>query len=262
MPSVRTPGVEQIPGLAVLDNLARFYQQHGHRLALTGGAVRDFLMGRPYIDLDVVSDARPARTQELLTRWAGHAVHSDNPFGVVSCTAHDLKIQVLTYRTPRDRYPDFDPRLLRADPLENQLMCADVTINTAAILLPGHEWLDPFGAAADVAARMLRPPVDPHVAILSHPPTMLRYARFVAELGFQVSPEMLAAMRALAATLEPHLNWGTVVTLTKILTAPDPPAGVAVLQETGLLRHLPLRWQDRLCSGSSSEQSSGRINHR
>lgn len=234
------------PALPAIDDLSHLYQAHGHQLALTGGATRDFLLGKRPRDLDLVSDARPDVTEEILTSWAGSATRSLNRFGVVSAALDNVKLQVLTFHTPRDWYPSFDPELLHGEPLLNQLLCADVTINTGTILFPGRRWIDPFGAASDVAARILRPPIDPYVTIAGNAHTMVRYARFAAELGFQVAPDVLAAMTELASTIQDDLDWGVIVSLTKILMAPDPAAGIAVLRDTQVIDYLPAGWRAKL----------------
>src|SRR5258708_4611741 len=48
---------------------ARFASQ-GHELALVGGPVRDFFLGRPRGDLDLATDATPARVLEIVSGWA------------------------------------------------------------------------------------------------------------------------------------------------------------------------------------------------
>ena len=240
------------PALPVMDDLSRLYQAQGHQLALTGGATRDFLLGKRPRDFDLVSDATPEQTEQILTKWAGNATRSLNRFGVVTATFDKLKVQVLTFHTPRDWYPAFDPALLHEDPLMNQLLCADVTINTGTVVFPGCRWIDPLGAAEDVTDRLLRPPIDPYVTIAGNPHTMVRYARFAAELGFRVTPQVRAAMTELAGAIEKDLDWGVIVSLTKILMAPDPGAGITVLRDTGVLDHLPAAWRERLDGWESS----------
>jgi poly(A) polymerase len=232
--------------MPVIDDLSRLYLANGHQLALTGGATRDFLLGKRPRDFDLISDAQPDETERLLMSWAGNATRSLNRFGVVSTTFGTFKLQVLTFHTPRDWYPAFDPGLLHEDPLLNQLLCADVTINTGTVLFPDRRWIDPFGAADDVAARILRPPIDPYVTIAGNAHTMVRYARFAAELGFRVARDVLAAMTELASSIQDDLDWGVIVSLTKILTAPDPAAGIAILRDTKVIEYLPAAWRAKL----------------
>jgi poly(A) polymerase len=75
---------------------------------------------------------------------------------------------------------------------------------------------------------------------------MVRYARFAAELGFEVAPDVMAAMTEHAAKIREDLDWGVIVSLTKIVTAAYPESGVAVLRDTKVLDHLPATWRSRL----------------
>jgi hypothetical protein len=49
-----------------------------------------------------------------------------------------------------------------------------------------------------------------------------------------------------AAKIRDDLDWGVIVSLTKILTAPHSEAGMAVLRDTKVLDHLPAQWRMRL----------------
>ena len=90
MTDVHVPNLDH-PALPVMDDLSRLYQAQGHQLALTGGATRDFLLGRRPRDFDLVSDATPEQTEQILTKWAGNATRSLNRFGVVTATFDKLE---------------------------------------------------------------------------------------------------------------------------------------------------------------------------
>ena len=51
-----------------LGDLAAHLGAGGHGAHLVGGSVRDALLGAPPVDLDVATDARPERVQELTQR--------------------------------------------------------------------------------------------------------------------------------------------------------------------------------------------------
>jgi len=63
---------------------------------------------------------------------------------------------------------------------------------------------------------------------------MLRAARFSAQLGFDVAPEVVEAMRAMADRLEIVTVERIQVELSKLLTAPEPRRGLELLTDTGL----------------------------
>ena len=62
-----------------------------------------------------------------------------------------------------------------------------------ALALPEPRLVDPFGGAADLAARRLRTPLAPEVSFADDPLRMLRAARFVAAFGLE--PDARAASR-------------------------------------------------------------------
>ena len=63
---------------------------------------------------------------------------------------------------------------------------------------------------------------------------MLRAARFAAQLGFAVAPEVVAAMTAMAGRIEIISAERIRDELVKLISAPYPRRGLALLVETGL----------------------------
>ena len=74
----------------------------------------------------------------------------------------------------------------------------DFTVNAIAARLPSLEIVDPFGGMRDLKARVLRTPGSPEDSFRDDALRMLRAARFAAQLGFTVVPEVQAAMTAMA----------------------------------------------------------------
>ena len=71
----------------------------------------------------------------------------------------------------------------------------------AAARLPSFEVVDPFGGLRDLRDKVLRTPGPPEDSFSDDPLRMLRAARFAAQLGFTVAPEVQAAMTAIAGRL-------------------------------------------------------------
>jgi poly(A) polymerase len=69
---------------------------------------------------------------------------------------------------------------------------------------------------------------------------MLRAARFAAQLGFSVAPEVVAAMQAMAADLDRITVERVQTEFSKLMVGRDPLTGLRLLVETGLAdRFLP-----------------------
>jgi len=121
--------------------------------------------------------------------------------------------------------------------LEADLSRRDFTINAMAVRLPSLELVDPFGGMRDLPAKVLRTPGRPEDSFNDDALRMLRAARFAAQLGFSVVPEVQAAMTAMAGGLSVISAERISAELTKLICSPGPDGpvrGISVLVDTGL----------------------------
>lgn len=225
--------------LAVADGLgglAARFAEAGHELALVGGPVRDIMLGRPGImnDLDLTTDARPERIEELVSGWADHVWDVGMRFGTVGARKGDHHLEITTYR--RESYdPDSrKPEVTFGDTLAGDLARRDFTVNAMAVRLPTLEFVDLHDGMADLGAGILRTPIAPEESFGDDPLRMMRAARFVAQLGFTIDEPVLAAMTAMAPRLEIVSAERIRDELSKLLLSARPRLGLAVLVETGL----------------------------
>ncbi|HVD25233.1 MAG TPA: hypothetical protein VNB86_04495 [Gaiellaceae bacterium] len=140
----------------------------GEEAWIVGGAVRDTLLGRPLVDLDVA-----CRDPEAAARRYGGPVFP-------------LSERHGAWRVALDggRTVDFTP--LRGS-IEDDLATRDFTINAIAEPLAGGGRIDPFGGEADLDAGVLRA-VGPAV-FQDDPVRLLRAVRLEDELGLRLDSE-------------------------------------------------------------------------
>jgi poly(A) polymerase len=224
---------------ASADELGRLFASHGHELALVGGPVRDVFLGRSPGDLDLTTDATPARVLDIINGWADQFWTVGIEFGTVGMRKGSEIFEITTYRseqyTGRSRKPDVE----YGKSLTEDLSRRDFTVNAMAARLPGHELVDPFGGMADLRSKVLRTPGPPEVSFGDDPLRILRAARFTAQLGFTVAPEARAAMTELAPRLQPPKVSAERISaeLSKLLLSPlpgGPRRGIALLVDTGV----------------------------
>ena len=224
---------------ASADELGRLFASRGHELALVGGPVRDVFLGRTPGDLDLTTDATPARVLEIINDWADQFWTVGIEFGTVGMRKGGEVFEITTYRseqyTGRSRKPDVE----YGKSLTEDLSRRDFTVNAMAARLPGHELVDPFGGMADLRSKVLRTPGPPEVSFGDDPLRILRAARFTAQLGFTVAPEARAAMTELAPRLQPPKVSAERISaeLSKLLLSPlpgGPRRGIALLVDTGV----------------------------
>ena len=218
----------------VTDELGSRFTAAGHELALVGGPVRDALLGRDHNDLDFTTSARPEQTERLLKGWAEGMWDMGRAFGTIGARKGEWQIELTTYRSesydPDSRKPDVD----FGDTMEGDLGRRDFTVNAMAVSVPGREFIDPYGGVVDLAHRVLRTPGRPEDSFTDDPLRMMRAARFAAQLGFTVAPEVVAAMTAMADRIEIISAERVRDELVKLVCAPYPRLGLTLLVETGL----------------------------
>jgi hypothetical protein len=185
----------------------------GQEAWVVGGAVRDELLGREVIDLDIAC-ANPKAAARAYARRSGGA-----PFPLSE--RHGAWRVALD----GDRTVDFTP--LR-EGIEQDLASRDFTINAIAIPLAGGEPLDPHGGLADLDARRLRA-VSPAV-FEDDPLRLLRAVRLEEELGTELDPETESLLRAHAGLVTKPAGERILAELERLK-----PRGFFRLHELGLL---------------------------
>ncbi|WP_229399085.1 CCA tRNA nucleotidyltransferase [Micromonospora okii] len=224
----------------VADELGRRFAQAGHELHLVGGSVRDALLGRLGDDLDFCTDAHPDQTLRIVKGWAEAIWETGREFGTIGCQRDGLRLEVTTFRAEAYDQVSRNPTVEYGTSLTDDLRRRDFTINAMAVSLPDHRFTDPHGGLADLAAKVIRTPGTPAESFGDDPLRMLRAARFAAQLGFAVHPDVRAAMTRMAADLDRITAERIRDEFTKLLCGADPITGLRLLVDTGLAdRFLP-----------------------
>ncbi|MFC6695801.1 CCA tRNA nucleotidyltransferase [Nocardioides daphniae] len=218
----------------VIDPLGERFAAAGHELFLVGGPVRDAMLGRLQNDLDFTTSARPDETERLLKGWADATWDMGRAFGTIGCRKGDWQVEITTYRAesydPDSRKPEVD----FGDSLAGDLGRRDFTVNAMAVAVPGRAFEDPHHGVVDLAQRVLRTPGRPQDSFSDDPLRMMRAARFAAQLGFDVAPEVVEAMKEMAPRIEIISAERVRDELVKLICAPWPRRGLTLLVETGL----------------------------
>lgn len=218
----------------VAEDLGRRFQDAGFKLALVGGSVRDTLLGRLGNDLDFTTDARPEQVLKIIRPWAEAVWEVGIAFGTVGCRKDGYLVEVTTYRSEAYDRTSRKPEVSYGDTIEDDLVRRDFTVNAMAVALPEVTFVDPYGGLDDLAQRVLRTPGTPEDSFSDDPLRMMRAARFAAQLDFEVAPEVVAAMTAMADRIEIVSAERVRDELNKLLLSDNPRKGLRLLVDTGL----------------------------
>ncbi|MEU0269205.1 CCA tRNA nucleotidyltransferase [Nocardioides sp. NPDC006303] len=218
----------------VIDSLGEVFARSGFELALVGGPVRDAMLGRPHNDLDFATSARPEETEKILRTWGEALWDMGRDFGTIGTRKGPWQIEVTTYRSEAYDADSRKPAVAYGTSLADDLVRRDFTVNAMAVQLPGREVVDLYGGVVDLATRVLRTPGTPEASFSDDPLRMMRAARFAAQLGFTVAPEVVAAMKDMASRISIISAERVRDELVKLICAPYPRRGLSLLVETGL----------------------------
>jgi tRNA nucleotidyltransferase/poly(A) polymerase len=196
----------------------------GEEAWVVGGAVRDELLGRELVDLDVaVRD--PRRAARAFAKRSGGA-----PF-TLSERHGAWRVALEDGRTV-----DFTPL---PGSIEDDLATRDFTINAIARPLAGGEPVDPFGGRDDLQAHRLRA-VGERV-FRDDPLRLLRAVRLEDELGLRLDPETEQLVQCDANLVTKPAGERIVAELRRLSAG-----GYRRLDGLGLLAPLGGRIDDRL----------------
>jgi tRNA nucleotidyltransferase (CCA-adding enzyme) len=207
---------------------------------LVGGAVRDLMLGRQTVDLDVAieGDAR-AVARQLAERLGGQPKEHER-FGTATVRAGDLTVDLATTRRETYAEPGSLPDVQAAG-LAEDLGRRDFTINAMAIDLNGSDvgrLEDPHGGRDDLDAGLIR--VLHGESFIDDPTRLLRALRYESRFGFRMDDQTERLAREAAAGPGFSTVSGARVRdeLLDLLREPEAPAAVARMRELGLDRSL------------------------
>ncbi|MEU0542566.1 CCA tRNA nucleotidyltransferase [Nocardia sp. NPDC005978] len=222
----------------VLTPLGEMFAAHGHQLYLVGGTVRDAVLGRLGTDLDFTTDARPEAVQDIVRGWADHLWDTGGlAFGTVSLAKDGQQLEITTFRSENYDRVSRNPEVTFGDSLEGDLVRRDFRVNAMAVRIGGLgelEFVDPLDGMADLLAGVLDTPALPEDSFQDDPLRMLRAARFVSQLGFELAPRVHAAIVAMAPELERITAERVRAELDKLIGGAHPTEGIDIMVETGL----------------------------
>jgi Poly A polymerase head domain/Probable RNA and SrmB- binding site of polymerase A len=211
-----------------LDMIAEVFEEEA--AWVVGGAVRDDLLGRSALDLDVAC-LDPERSARALAARSGDAIFP-------------LKQEFGAWRVLIDRSRTVDFAPLGGGSIESDLAGRDFTANAVAVPVAGGDYVDPFDGRADIGRRALR---TVSASVFDDDPLrLLRGVRFEDELGFRLDPDAEELTRAKAALITRAAGERILDELLRLSAG-----GIERLGELGLLEPLGGHVDPRLRSFDS-----------
>ena len=217
-------------------------QEQGVRAFVIGGYVRDCFLGRPSKDIDIVVEGSGIALAEAVGAKVRSNVSVFKNFGTAMLRFKGIEIEFVGARKESYNRDSRKP-IVEDGTLEEDQLRRDFTINAMAFSLQPEDFgalVDPFGGIRDLAAGIIRTPLDPDTTYSDDPLRMVRAVRFATKLStetqqFKIVQESLDSIRRNLDRMSILSKERIVEELNKMLVTPKPSIGFRLLDETGLL---------------------------
>lgn len=206
---------------------------------VVGGYVRDLMLGRESKDIDfltVGSGIEVAR--EVASKMRGSHLSVFRNFGTAQVKGRGCELEFVGARK-ESYHRDSRKPIVEDGTLADDISRRDFTVNAMALCVNASrfgELVDMYGGEEDLAAGLIRTPLDPDITFSDDPLRMMRAVRFATQLGFEIVPETFAAIRRNAARISIISRERIMDELMKIMRSPKPSTGWVLLMRTGLLK--------------------------
>ncbi|HEY0160908.1 MAG TPA: hypothetical protein VGF28_26730 [Thermoanaerobaculia bacterium] len=182
------------PQRRALDLVKQVATEKECRPFLVGGPVRDLLLGRRSVDIDLTLETGSSTLARALAKRVEGRLRSFPQFLTYKITANDFpEIDIATARKERYRQPGALPGVT-AGRLKDDLLRRDFSINAIAVDLMTGAMHDPAHGERDLDARLVRVLHDK--SFIDDPTRIFRAVRLAERLGFQLDPGTAELMRA------------------------------------------------------------------
>jgi len=209
-----------------------------------GGYVRDMLMKRPSVDIDIVVIGSGIE----LAHKVAHKINKDiavnvfKSFGTAMFHYYydDKNWQIEFVGARKESYrTDSRKPIVEDGSLEDDQNRRDFTINALAFSLNKEDYgclLDLFDGIQDIENKLIRTPLNPDITFSDDPLRMMRAIRFASQLNFTIVDETLEAIARNAHRIEIVSGERIAEELNKLILSSKPSIGFKLLMETGLLQ--------------------------
>jgi tRNA nucleotidyltransferase (CCA-adding enzyme) len=190
---------EQLPRkiIETLREIGKLAQNIHYKAFAVGGFVRDLLLRRANLDIDIVVEGDGIEFARAFAESHSVKVRSHKKFNTAVLIFPDgLRVDIATARFEYYQYPAALP-VVEFGSLKMDLFRRDFTINTLALdLNPDHfgQLIDFFGGQRDLKEKAIR--VLHNLSFVEDPTRILRALRFEQRFGFRIGKQTANLIRS------------------------------------------------------------------
>lgn len=229
----------------IFKTISKVADQIGVEAYVVGGYVRDSLLKRPSVDIDVVVLGSGIEVATLVAKELDPnlQVKVFKNFGTAMFHFRGEKnwdVEFVGARKESYRLNSRKP-LVEDGSIEDDQKIRDFTINALAFSLNKSDFgrlIDPFDGVSDLKSKCIKTPLDPDITYSDDPLRMMRAIRFATQLNFTIEENSFQAIHRNAKRIKIVSQERVLDELNKIILSPKPSIGFDLLEKSGLLIHI------------------------
>ena len=181
--------------LDLIKKAAGLAAARSERLYLVGGVVRDLLLGRQTLDIDLAVEGDAAGLARALAGDEADNITLHPQFNTARLDWRGLTIDLASARRETYPHPGALP-VVSPVSIEEDLFRRDFTINAMAVSLNPDDFgrlIDPYNGQGDLRGALIR--IIHAKSFLDDPTRIWRGLRYERRLGFRLEPETLRLLK-------------------------------------------------------------------
>jgi len=191
--------VKTVPMLASAINVLKKITSKGYEAYITGGSVRDIILGIDPHDVDIATNMP---IEELQRLYKTYDIGKSKDFGIVVVREGGHSFEVAQFREDGEYLDGRRPEKIKVTlSFEADAKRRDFTINAMAVDKDGSI-IDYFDGRKDIKNKILRTVGNPRDRFGEDYLRMMRAARFASKFDFSIDPETEKAAQELAVNIK------------------------------------------------------------
>lgn len=214
--------------------LLKIFENNGYEAYLVGGFVRDYILKRASVDVDICTNATPKEIQEIFK----NVRLPFEQYGAVHLMYKKVNFEITTYRMDLEYGNGRRPsRIMYTDKLSIDLKRRDFTMNTLC-MSSKRKIINMFNGLDDIKKRVIRMVGEPDKKLKEDSLRILRAIRFATELNFKIDDKLKKAIIKNREELNNLSYFRKKDELNKIFASPNANLGISLIKKYGLSKYL------------------------
>jgi len=181
--------------LELIDTAATYADKNNINLFLVGGIVRDLILQRKNLDIDIVIEGSALQLASELSKKAGAKIVSHSKFGTAKITHGDITMDIASARREYYSRPGALPNVINSS-ITDDLFRRDFTINAMAIQLNRRSFgliIDPYNGMDDIKNKFIR--IIHRNSFIDDATRIFRAIRYEQRLNFKIESKTMHSLK-------------------------------------------------------------------